>query len=55
MTSLKTIIVAAALSALFAGYAQAETLKPMQGVSSTLAPRTRLPISSAKTAPASSS
>ena len=33
MTSLKTIIVAAALSALFAGYAQAETLKPMQGVS----------------------
>ena len=32
MNSLKTIIVVAALSAL-SGYAQAETLKPLQGVS----------------------
>ena len=32
MNSLKTIIIAAALSAL-SGYAQAETLKPLQGVS----------------------
>ena len=32
MNSIKTIIIAAALSAL-SGYAQAETLKPLQGVS----------------------
>ena len=33
MNSIKTIIVALTLSALSAGYAQAETLKPLQGVS----------------------
>ena len=33
MNSIKNIIVAIALSALFAGYAQAETLKPLQGIS----------------------
>ena len=33
MNTTKNIIVAIALSTLFAGYAQAETLKPMQGAS----------------------
>ena len=33
MNSLKTVIITAAFSALSAGFAQAETLKPLQGVS----------------------
>ena len=33
MNTIKNIIVIAALSTLFAGYAQAETVKPLQGMS----------------------